>query len=301
MRVIKRLASFVVAPLLLVAGALGFFLSIHNQWNLDFVIACTLVFTVIYVHIFENIIPLKPQWGKVGEDLLPDIFHFVALIFFSVLGNFAALSLALHLHAWLGMERGFWQQLAGVPLFIVASVIGEFLPYWYHRLSHRADAHSPLSLLLWRMHSIHHLPQTMNWRKTNWMHPLNTFINTFAKMFPLLCIGFGQDIVFAVGMMNIMVAYFSHANILAYTGVLDYIIATPRVHHFHHSTNMAEAQNYANVLPVWDVVFGTYFNNGKEVDTVGLIAGTAHEYPALSALSQQMQFPFRGSTSVRVS
>ena len=181
MRVIKRLASFVVTPLLLVTMAIGLFLSIHNRWDFDLVIACTLVFTVIYVHVFENIIPVKPQWGMVGEDLAPDILHFIALIFFSVLGNVAALSLALHLHGWLGMELGFWNQFAFIPIFIVANFIGEFIPYWYHRISHIADTHSPLSLLLWRMHSIHHLPQSMNWRKTNWMHPINTFMNTFTR------------------------------------------------------------------------------------------------------------------------
>jgi sterol desaturase/sphingolipid hydroxylase (fatty acid hydroxylase superfamily) len=301
MRVVKRLASFVVTPLLLVTMAIGLFLSIHNRWDFDLVIACTLVLTVLYVHVFENIIPVKPQWGMVGEDLAPDIFHFIALIFFSVLGNIAALSLTLHLHGWLGMELGFWNQFAFIPLFIVASVIGEFIPYWYHRISHIADIHSPVSLLLWRMHSIHHLPRNMNWRKTNWMHPINTFLNTFTKMFPLLFIGFSKDIVFAVGMTNLAVSYLSHANILAYTGVLDYVIATPRVHHFHHSTKMAEAKNYANVLPLWDLVFGTYFNNRKEVDTVGLAEGTESEYPAISAFGKQMQFPFRRWTAVRFS
>jgi sterol desaturase/sphingolipid hydroxylase (fatty acid hydroxylase superfamily) len=265
MRVVKRLASFVVTPLLLVTMATGLFLSIHNRWDFDLVIACTLVLTVLYVHVFENIIPVKPQWGMVGEDLAPDIFHFIALIFFSVLGNIAALSLTLHLHGWLGMELGFWNQFAFIPLFIVASVIGEFIPYWYHRISHIADIHSPVSLLLWRMHSIHHLPRNMNWRKTNWMHPINTFLNTFTKMFPLLFIGFSKDIV------------------------------------FHHSTKMAEAKNYANVLPLWDLVFGTYFNNGKEVDTVGLAEGTESEYPAISAFGKQMQFPFRRWTAVRFS
>ena len=56
------------------------------------------------------------------------------------------------------------------------------------------------------MHSIHHLPRNMNWRKTNWMHPINTFMNTFTKMFPLLFIGFSKDIVFAVGMTNLVVS-----------------------------------------------------------------------------------------------
>ena len=115
MRVVKRLASFVVTLLLLVIMAIGLFLSIHNRWDFDLVIACTLVFTVIYVHVFENIIPVKPQWGMVGEDLAPDILHFIALIFFSVLGNIAALSLTLHLHGWLGMELGFWNQFAFIP------------------------------------------------------------------------------------------------------------------------------------------------------------------------------------------
>ena len=63
------------------------------------------------------------------------------------------------------------------------------------------------------------------------MHPANTFINTFTKMFPILALGMDRDVMFGVAVTSLVISYVSHANIDARTGWLDYVIATPRVHH----------------------------------------------------------------------
>lgn len=292
MGTLRTIASIVVVPLLLGITAVAVYLSIHNSWNLDIVIVCTLVFVLLYLHLFEKLTPLKLQWMGNREEAKPDTFHFLLLTLVSILGDFAALSLTLHLHSLLEIEWEFWNNLSFVPAYIVANLLGEFIPYWYHRISHIGNEESWLSYFLWRIHSVHHIPTKMNWRKTAWMHPLNSFVNAFTKIFPLLFIGFSYDILFAVGMTSIVVSYLSHANIYARTWLLDYIIITPRVHHFHHSTKQEEAKNYANVIPFWDLLLGTYFNNGQEVDQVGVIEGNKDAYPSTRDFGEQMRFPF---------
>ncbi len=290
---IQNIVRFTAIPvLLLLAGSITY-LAIRNTWNFDLVIVFILVLVLVYLNALERIIPLKQHWKGRREELAPDISHFISASICSALGKFAALSLVLRLHDRLSTNVTFSAEMSFIPAFIVANLIGEFIPYWYHRFSHLADERIPFSVFLWRIHAIHHIPPKLNWLKTNWMHPVNLFLNTFTKLLPLQFLGFSIEIVFAVGITNIGVAYISHANVSTRTGFLDYIIATPRVHHFHHSMRMEEAKNYANILPFWDLVFGTYFNNGQAVDEVGVAASGEVEYPELDRFWRQMQFPFK--------
>lgn len=289
----RTIAGYVVLPLLFAVVAGVSYLGIQGGWHLDYLVPATLVFTIGYLLIFERIIPLKAAWVGRPDEARMDIYHFIGVSLFSVLGNSIALVAALRLHAWLGIEWAFWVGLSFIPAYIIANLIGELIPYWYHRLSHVASERSRVSLFLWHVHAIHHIPLKLNWRKTNWMHPVNSFLNSFTKLFPLMFLGFSAEVVFAVGLTNLVVSYSSHANIRARTGFLDYLIVTPRVHHFHHSTNLDEAKNYANVIPVLDMIFGTYFNNGREVREVGIVAGAGDNYPSTNDINGQMRFPFK--------
>lgn len=50
-----------------------------------------------------------------------------------------------------------------------------------------------------------------------------------------------------------------HSNIDLRTGPLDYVLATARVHRWHHSPVREEADaNYCPRLLLWDHVFGSY-------------------------------------------
>ena len=165
-------------------------------------------------------------------------------------------------------------------------VAGEFLPYWYHRLSH---GNRPF---LWRVHAIHHITPRLNSLKGSWMHPLNTFLNAFTKMLPVLILGFSAETLVAVSVFSLVIGYLSHANIDARTGWLDYLIATPHIHHFHHSVRPEEARNYGTNVMIWDLLFGTYFNARRRVDEVGVRTSPGYVYPRLDSVSHQLRFPF---------
>jgi sterol desaturase/sphingolipid hydroxylase (fatty acid hydroxylase superfamily) len=288
----KRIISVIAVPVLLIAAGIIIYQTISKKWNLDYAIAGTMVFTLAYLFLLEIVIPLKVNWVGTRSEIRSDATYFGLAIVLSALGQLAALSLMLHLHDWFEMETGFWDDLPFFAVFVLANLIGEFIPYWYHRVSHIANQRSWFSMFLWRLHAIHHIPPKMNQLKTNWMHPANMFLNVFTKIFPLQFLGFDKEVIFAVGVTNLVVAYLSHANIQARTGILDYLLATPRVHHFHHSAKLEEAKNYANILPFWDLLFGTYFNNGKAVTKVGVSEEDTAQYPALNRIWKHMQFPF---------
>src|SRR5690606_28609207 len=139
---------------------------------------------------------------------------------------------------------------------------------------------------------IHHLPESLNWFKTNWIHPINIFLNTILKITPLLLLGFNDQIIFSVVCIHIVIAYLSHANINTKTGFLDYIIVTPKIHHFHHSSKLNEAKNFGNIIPFWDIIFGTYYNRKGQVDNVGVIKEHI-SYPSSKSYLLQLSFPFK--------
>jgi sterol desaturase/sphingolipid hydroxylase (fatty acid hydroxylase superfamily) len=50
---------------------------------------------------------------------------------------------------------------------------------------------------------------------------------------------------------------FVHSNVRVALGPLRFLIATPRFHHRHHQRGGAVA-NFASLLPIIDVVFGSH-------------------------------------------
>ena len=81
----------------------------------------------------------------------------------------------------------------------------------------------------------------------------------------------------------------SHANVDARTGWLDYLIATPHVHHFHHSLRPEEARNYGTNVMIWDLLFGTYYLPDRWPAAYGLSA--PRDVPG--RWFSQLTYPFR--------
>lgn len=275
------------APLLLAIAGAAVALAIAGSWSRELLLAGMLLFTLAYLTVLERLVPLEPSWGIRREDAWPDIGHLLLVNAFSGIGAVAALGVALHIHQAAGLESSFWRDVPIAAQAIVAMIVGEFLPYWYHRLSHGERP------FLWRVHAIHHLPPRLNSLKGSWMHPVNSFLNAFLKLLPLLVLGFSEQTLVVVAVFGLVIGYLSHANIDARTGFLDYLIATPHIHHFHHSLRPEEARNYGLNVMLWDHVFGTYFNAPGRVDAVGVGASPGRAYPPLASVSRHLRYPFQ--------
>jgi len=288
-----KILPYAVVPLLMVTTSTIIYLAINESWSFEITSYFIFLFSSAYVLIFEQVLPLKPDWKARKSDFWPELKHFLlSTTLFDALGKAAALALVLYIQDSFFTAASIWEKIPFILSFLIALLIGELLPYFYHRLSHTGKRNSILSMFLWKVHSIHHLPESMNWFKTNWIHPINIFLNTVLKITPLLMLGFNDRIIFAVSVTHVVIAYISHANIQTKTGFLDYIVITPRVHHFHHSQKLEEAGNFGNIIPFWDIVFGTYYNRKGKVEQVGVIKEYL-SYPKDKDYVQQMSFPFR--------
>jgi sterol desaturase/sphingolipid hydroxylase (fatty acid hydroxylase superfamily) len=170
-----------------------------------------------------------------------------------------------------------WLQLLGFIL------LADLIAYWQHRAFHHIGR-------LWRIHAIHHSSTEVDWLSSVRLHPLNDAIASSVVAAPLLVLGFMPGALAAYLPFLTLYAIFVHANVRWDMGPLRYVITTPAFHRWHHSAE-AEAlnKNFAGLLPVWDMLFGTWYMPRDKVATHFGVVGEV--IPA--GLVGQLVYPFR--------
>jgi sterol desaturase/sphingolipid hydroxylase (fatty acid hydroxylase superfamily) len=164
---------------------------------------------------------------------------------------------------------------------VLILVIGDFIGYWMHRAFHGRH--------LWRFHAVHHSSVDLDWLSSVRLHPVNDALMRIASTLPVLCMGFAPVAVAGIVPILTLMAILVHANLDWDWGPLRAVLVSPRFHRWHH-TDEAHAQdkNFAGILPLWDILFGTYH---MPRDRRPESFGTASPVPA--GLLGQLAYPFR--------
>jgi sterol desaturase/sphingolipid hydroxylase (fatty acid hydroxylase superfamily) len=142
--------------------------------------------------------------------------------------------------------------IPAVALPFVALVLYDITIYWVHRWAHEVPA-------LWRFHAVHHSTEHLDWVSGFRTHPLDGAL--LAPPFVLLLsAGFDPELTGALAIIQVVVGLFLHANVRWKLRPFHRLIITPEFHHWHHTKDpVAIHSNYAVFLPLWDILFGTYF------------------------------------------
>jgi sterol desaturase/sphingolipid hydroxylase (fatty acid hydroxylase superfamily) len=177
--------------------------------------------------------------------------------------------------------------LAQLPIWVQAIlmlIVGDFIGYWMHRWFHGAR--------LWRFHAIHHSSVELDWLSSVRLHPVNDALMRIAGAVPLLLAGFAPLALVAITPVLTLFAILVHANLDWDWGPLRSVIVSPRFHRWHHTDETeARDRNFAGLLPLWDILFGTYYMPAGKLPSR---FGTQTPVPA--GLLGQLWFPFsRGS------
>ncbi|MEW5685192.1 MAG: sterol desaturase family protein [Pseudomonadota bacterium] len=205
----------------------------------------------------ERLAALRPRklWRR---EALADLGYY----FFNSLVTAAIISLpiAVLAQAARAVEPAAWRELVqGLPLaprMAAALMIGELGFYWGHRLTHAVP-------WLWRFHATHHEAEHLDFLVNTRAHPVDMVFTRLCGLGPLAVLGLTGSaaeagwtgaMVMAVGTLW---GFFIHANIRWRFGPLEWLIATPGFHHWHHSRDEHLDRNFASMLPVLDAVFGT--------------------------------------------
>jgi sterol desaturase/sphingolipid hydroxylase (fatty acid hydroxylase superfamily) len=161
------------------------------------------------------------------------------------------------------VELPFW-----VKLFISVALY-EITAYWIHRATHKIP-------LLWRFHRVHHSDTAMDSSTVFRFHPIEVIL-VFGVGNILTAAVFGTDVNSLALYYFILYVFFflEHAN-LNYprwlNSTLGLIFVMPCHHRVHHQQDQFYTDsNYADILIIWDRLFGTYKMMPLEKMKYGLI------------------------------
>lgn len=186
-------------------------------------------------------------------------------------------------------------------MIFVPLIIHDGWFYWAHRLEHRIP-------FLWEFHKLHHSDERMNcstWARDHflqaaWIAFFPAF--TLGMIFDIDAIQAGEAAIWSTLFLSLL-SMFYHSAIRVRIPWLDKMIVTPQVHRLHHSRDPAHFnRNFADVLPVFDILFGTYRQPGRDESIATGLADDAAGHrslwraqvePAMEGLAQLVRLPSR--------
>jgi len=232
--------------------------------NLLLAIFRVCVWLVLLIVIFvplERLFALHPQ--KIfRKAVLTDVAYYFlnSLIPGFLLGGPIALLAWLVHHA---IPVAFTSAVGALPLWIrvvAGLVVGDIGAYWGHRWSHEIP-------FLWRFHAIHHSAEHVDFLVSTRAHPVDMVFTRLCGLIPLYVLGLAAPrgisnlVAVLVLLLGMIWGFFIHANVRWRFGPLEWLIATPGFHHWHHSNDGPAYvnKNYAALLPWVDRFFGTLY------------------------------------------
>jgi sterol desaturase/sphingolipid hydroxylase (fatty acid hydroxylase superfamily) len=144
-------------------------------------------------------------------------------------------------------EQAFWLQIIEVIL------LSDFLIYWGHRIQHRYD-------FLWRFHRVHHTAETVDYIAAFREHPIDNIYTRGLETLPAILLGFDLNLIAGYLTFRGLWALFIHSNVSIRLGFIEILLGSPHLHHWHHELEMRGKCNYANLSPLMDILFGTYYS-----------------------------------------
>ena len=239
---------------------------------------------LIFVPI-ERILPAHREQKVLRTGLFTDGLHY---FFSGMIIGFGAVFIAIGAH-YAGqalLPQAFLDAVAGQPIWLAyleALVIADLGFYWSHRLFHAVP-------FLWKFHQVHHSSEQLDFFASHRVHPIDQWSTRSATAAPLFFFGFAPEVIALMLTVYTWHGLLLHANVRLELGPLNWIIATPRYHHWHHA-NHPEAwdKNFAGQLSLLDVLFGTMYLPGRERPEVYGI-----EDPVPAGYVDQLMYPVRG-------
>jgi sterol desaturase/sphingolipid hydroxylase (fatty acid hydroxylase superfamily) len=195
------------------------------------------------------------SFKKRGNHLFQNILFQIVLIILNVF----FIPIQVYFIEWLNAHKIGLLYIVDLPFWtklFVGVMLYDFTTYWIHRASHNIP-------FLWRLHRVHHSDTTMDSSTTFRFHPLELIL--VYQTGNILTAGiFGTDVTsMALYYFIIYIFFFLEHSNLNYPKWLNntfgLIFVMPdhhRVHH-HHEQFYTDS-NFADILIIWDRIFGTF-------------------------------------------
>lgn len=194
--------------------------------------------------------PMSPLRGEWRTDLAYFFMGHV-LVQFVLIAVTASTATVAAFAAFPSLQQAI-QSLPVWVQFLLAVLAADLVQALLHRAYHKVP-------WLWRFHAVHHSSRRMDWLAGSRIHLVEILLTRSIVLMPLVVLGFSADAVNAYVILVGVQAVLAHANLRLDFGWLEYVLVTPRYHHWHHARDAAYVDvNYAIHLPLVDMLMGTF-------------------------------------------
>jgi len=255
--------------------------------GMDWLVLDLLGSTTVFV-ILEKLFPLYRNQPIFRKEWQTDLIHFgvnhllVGLMLLIV--NFVIHRAQVVVVGEEGLQQ-FVSAIPFLPQLLLCLLVADLAEYAVHRAYHEVP-------WLWRIHSVHHSVETLDWLAGSRLHMAEILVTRIAVLTPLFLLGFDKSVVDMYIVIVGFQAVFNHANVHLPWGPLKYLIVTPDFHHWHHSSEkVAIDKNYAAHFAFIDYLFGTAVKTDRQFpETYGVVGSRIPE-----GYLKQQAYPFRKS------
>ena len=220
--------------------------------GLDWFLISLVISAIVFIPIermmaVKPMSPLRPEWRTdMGYFFMSHLlFQFIFIAVTASTATVAAFAAFPPLRAF----------LQGLPVwvqFLMCVFFADLFQATLHRAYHKWG-------VLWRFHAVHHSSRNMDWLAGSRVHLVEIVLTRCSVLLPLVVLGFSANAVNAYVVLVGVQAVLAHANLKLNFGWLEYVISSPRYHHWHHARDEAYVDaNYAIHLPVIDMIMGTF-------------------------------------------
>lgn len=227
-----------------------------------------LVFSALFICVGGVRYLRRPSPGTVNEsahNFLLILVNGVLAAF--VFGNLTILSTFIFQELSLPrLSPEVWTALPAFVVFVVVLLALDFQNYWAHRVLHTKH--------LWGIHALHHSDAHMTWTTSYRIHIFEWVVMTFVFTTLLGWATLPPELVATAGMIRNWHSKLIHCQLGWNFGLLRKIIVSPNYHRWHHSIQPeAYGKNLCDMFPIWDIMFGTYYDPGQCETELGITDG----------------------------
>lgn len=242
----------------------------------------------------EILFPYRREWRPTAREIRTDLVFMVTVqILLPNLISLGSIALGTLVIEQLGLSLDLaWpREWSTVAQFLLLIVLVELWRYWLHRGSHHLS-------FLWQLHAIHHSPRKLYWLNVGRFHPVEKALQFVVDSLPFLVLGVAPEVLALYFVFYAINGFYQHSNCNVRLGPLNYVVAGPELHRWHHARSPKDANvNFGNNLIVWDLLFGTWFlPRDRQVGELGL---PNRRYPA--GFLAQLVAPFRSTVKPSLS
>ena len=218
-----------------------------------FYLICTVFSVVLYV-VFQK----KDELGRnaiqnTAATFIVHVINMTASLFFHAEIN----AIAQRTYQSLNIPTlpvNFWSGSAVWIGFLLVILGRDFCDYFLHRAMHTRWG--------WPAHAAHHTDTHVNGFTTFRVHFLETTAMQITYLFLLTWMQLPQ-LIPILALLRLMHNFYVHLDLDWTHGRFKYLIASPAFHRWHHAdVPEAQGKNLATMVPLFDVVFGTYYDPG---------------------------------------